>query len=241
MVLDDGRVVREAKRKTPVRGGPMGVVDASADVVGQLGGPDGVPAVGIGAPGAVDAKGVVQRAPNLPGWDEPFALVDAMSECLDGLPVAVDNDVNVGTLAELRLGSAQGSADALGIFVGTGVGGAVVLDGKLRRGPTGVAGELGHVVVRQGARKCGCGRRGHLEAYAGRWGMEQRARRLAWGRPSWPASTRRPATSCSSRTPPFGSSPPASATRVAPWAPPWWRRSRRPAVGGRGPMVNLRP
>lgn len=75
----------------------MGVVDASADVVGQLGGPDGVPAVGIGAPGAVDAKGVVQRAPNLPGWDEPFALVDAMSECLDGLPVAVDNDVNVGS------------------------------------------------------------------------------------------------------------------------------------------------
>ena len=179
VVLDDGSVVREAKRKTPVRGGPMGVVDAIADVVGQLGGKDGMSGVGIGAPGAVDAHGVVQRAPNLPGWSEPFALREAVSECLDGLPVAVDNDVNVGTLAELRLGAAQGSADVLGIFVGTGVGGAVVLDGQLRRGPTGVAGELGHMVVRQGARKCGCGGRGHLEAYAGRWGMEKRARRLA--------------------------------------------------------------
>ncbi len=179
VVLDDGNVVREAKRKTPVRGGPMGVVDAIADVVSQLGGTDGVTGVGIGAPGAVDALGVVQRAPNLPGWDQPFPLGGAVSECLGGLAVAVDNDVNVGTLAELRLGAAQGSADVLGIFVGTGVGGGVVLDGALRRGPTGVAGELGHMVVRQGARKCGCGGRGHLEAYAGRWGMEKRARRLA--------------------------------------------------------------
>ena len=179
VVLDDGSVVREAKRKTPVRGGPMGVVDAITDVVGQLGADDGVAGVGIGAPGAVDSHGVVQRAPNLPGWDEPFALGQAVSESLGGLPVTVDNDVNVGTLAELRLGAVQGSADVLGIFVGTGVGGAVVLDGRLRRGPTGVAGELGHIVVRQGARKCGCGGRGHLEAYAGRWGMEKRARRLA--------------------------------------------------------------
>lgn len=179
VVLHDGSVAREAKRKTPVRGGPMGVVDAIADVVSQLGGTDGVAGLGIGAPGAVDALGVVQRAPNLPGWDQPFPLGEAVSESLGGLPVAVDNDVNVGTLAELRLGAGQGSADLLGIFVGTGVGGAVVLDGQLRRGPTGVAGELGHVVVRQGGRRCGCGGRGHLEAYAGRWGMEKRARRLA--------------------------------------------------------------
>ncbi|MDQ3570366.1 MAG: ROK family protein [Actinomycetota bacterium] len=179
VVLDDGIVAREAKRKTPVRGGPMGVVDAIADVVGQLGGHDGVSGVGIGAPGAVDAQGVVQRAPNLPGWDQPFALGEAMSESLDGVPVAVDNDVNVGTLAELRLGAAVGGTDVLGIFVGTGVGGAVVLDGQVRRGATGVAGEIGHMIVRQGARRCGCGGRGHLEAYAGRWAMEKRARRLA--------------------------------------------------------------
>ncbi len=179
VVLDQDQVVEDAKRKTPVRGGPLGVVDAIAEVVHQLGGPGAVSGLGIGAPGAVGADGVVRKAPNLPGWDQPFPLGEAVSEALGGLPVAVDNDVNVGTLAELRLGAAQGSADVLGIFVGTGVGGAVVLDGQLRRGPTGVAGELGHTVVRQGARKCGCGGRGHLEAYAGRWGMEKRARRLA--------------------------------------------------------------
>lgn len=179
VVLDDGQVTGEAKRKTPVRGGPLGVVDAIAEVVDQLGGLGTAEGVGIGAPGAVDSGGVVRRAPNLPGWDEPFPLSEALSECLDGLPVAVDNDVNVGTMAELRLGAGQGASDLLGIFVGTGVGGGVVLDGQLRRGATGVAGEIGHMVVRTGGRRCGCGGRGHVEAYAGRWGMENRARKLA--------------------------------------------------------------
>ena len=179
VVLDQDRVAGEAKRKTPVRGGPLGVVDAIAEVVGQLGGKGAVSGVGIGAPGAVTPDGVVRRAPNLPGWDEPFALGEAVSEALGGVPVAVDNDVNVGTLAELRLGAGQGTANLVGIFVGTGVGGAVVLDGEVRRGSTGVAGEIGHMVVRVGSRPCGCGGRGHVEAYAGRWSMEKRARKLA--------------------------------------------------------------
>lgn len=179
VVLDHGRVVGEAKRKTPVRGGPLGVVDAIAEVVEQLGGGAAVSGLGIGAPAAVDPDGVVRKAPNLPGWDEPFPLGEAVSESLDGLPVAVDNDVNVGTLAELRLGAGQGAANLVGIFVGTGVGGAVVLDGEVRRGTTGVAGEIGHMIVRLGGRRCGCGSRGHVEAYAGRWSMEKRARKLA--------------------------------------------------------------
>lgn len=179
VVLDQDRVVGEAKRKTPVRGGPLGVVDAIVEVVDQLGGASVVSGVGIGAPGAVSPDGVVRKAPNLPGWDEPFALGEAVSEALGGVHVAVDNDVNVGTLAELRLGAGQGAANLVGIFVGTGVGGAVVLDGEVRRGGTGVAGEIGHMVVRLGGRRCGCGGRGHVEAYAGRWSMEKRARKLA--------------------------------------------------------------
>ena len=179
VVLDQDQVVDEAKRKTPLRGGPLGVVDAIAELVDQLGGPGAVSGLGIGAPGAVSPDGVVRKAPNLPGWDQPFALGEAVSEALGGLPVAVDNDVNVGTLAELRLGAGQGAANLVGIFVGTGVGGAVVLDGEVRRGSTGVAGEIGHMVVRLGGRPCGCGGRGHVEAYAGRWSMEKRARKLA--------------------------------------------------------------
>lgn len=177
-VDDAGRPTGEAKAKTPVQGGPMAVVDTIVKVVRRLDAGDGLP-VGVGAPGVVDTeRGIVHAAPNLPGWTQPFALGPALSEALGGATVAVDNDVNAGTLAEHRLGAGRGAANLLGVFVGTGVGGGLVLDGRLRRGPSGMAGEIGHVVVRPDGRVCGCGGRGHVEAYAGRAGMERRAREL---------------------------------------------------------------
>jgi glucokinase len=109
---------------------------------------------------------------------EPFDVAGALSSALDGLPVTVDTDVNVGTLAEHRLGAGKGADNVLGVFAGTGIGAGVILDGVLRRGPTGAAGEIGHMIVRRGGRLCGCGGRGHLEAYAGRAAMERRARDL---------------------------------------------------------------
>ena len=173
---DEGGVAAEGKAKTPVQGGPLAVVDAIAVVVRELGGDKKMP-VGVGAPGVVDvAKGVIRSAPNLPGWIEPFGLGAALSDALDGVSDTVDNDVNVGTIAEHRQGAGRGSTDMLGIFVGTGVGGGLILDGALRRGPTGLAGEIGHVTVRVNGRPCGCGGRGHVEAYAGRAAMEKRAR-----------------------------------------------------------------
>jgi glucokinase len=172
-------VVAEAKRKTPLQGGPLGVVDAIAAVVAELGGTANVEAVGVGAPGAVDVKtGTVRQAPNLPGWHDPFGLGPALSDALDGIAVWVDNDVNVGARAEHRLGAGKGATDMLGVFVGTGVGGGLVLDGQIRRGPTSFAGEIGHTIVVHDGRRCGCGGRGHLEAYAGRAAMEKRAREL---------------------------------------------------------------
>jgi glucokinase len=174
----DAAVSAEAKGKTPVQGGPLGVVDAIAKVVTELGLASG-DTIGVGAPGVIDVeKGVVRAAPNLPGWIEPFGLGPALAETLGIERVLVDNDVNVGTVAEHRLGAGKGSSELLGVFVGTGVGGGLVLDGKLRRGSTGLAGEIGHVVVKPTGRVCGCGGRGHLEAYAGRAGMERRAREL---------------------------------------------------------------
>jgi glucokinase len=173
-------VVADAKGKTPVQGGPLAIVDAIAEVVRDLGGAKGAPdGLGVGAPGVIDtATGVIRVAPNLPGWIEPFGLGPALAVATGIARVAVDNDVNVGIAAEHRLGAAAGATDVLGVFVGTGVGGGLVLDGKLRRGSTGLAGEIGHVVVKSGGRPCGCGGRGHLEAYAGRAGMERRAREL---------------------------------------------------------------
>ena len=179
VALDGDKVVAEGKRKTPTQGGPLAVVDAMAAVVSELVGDENVAGVGVGAPGVVDAQdGTVRSAPNLPGWMEPFGMGSALSESLGGLPVEVDNDVNVGTLAEHRMGAGRGADNLLGVFVGTGVGAGIILNGELRRGPSGAAGEIGHTIVRRGGRTCGCGGRGHLEAYAGRAVMERRAREL---------------------------------------------------------------
>jgi glucokinase len=179
VVLRDEAVVAEARRKTPIHGGPLAVVDAMAALVGDLGGAGEMDGLGVGLPGVVDpAEGTVRHAPNLPGWMEPFGVSAALSESLGGLRVEIDNDVNVGVVAEQRMGAGRGVADLLGVFVGTGVGGGVVLGGVLRRGASGAAGEIGHTVVRRGGRLCGCGGRGHLEAYAGRASMERRAREL---------------------------------------------------------------
>jgi glucokinase len=177
--MKGAEVAAEGKGKTPVQGGPLAVVDAIAEVVKGLGGVKDDDVVGIGAPGVIDfERGIVRAAPNLPGWIEPFALGPALAEALGIKTVVLDNDVNVGTVAEHRMGAGRGAKEMLGIFVGTGVGGGLVLDGRLRRGATGLAGEIGHVVVAPAGRTCGCGGRGHLEAYAGRASMERRAREL---------------------------------------------------------------
>lgn len=132
--------------------------------------------VGIGSPGEVDRDaGTVARAGNLPGWSDAFPLAAALGEEL-GVPVAIGNDVRVAVEAERVLGAGKTYRSFLGVWWGTGIGGAVVIDGQLWLG-RGSAGELGHVVVRIDGAPCTCGRKGCLEAYAGRAAMERRARR----------------------------------------------------------------
>jgi len=172
-------VEASARRSTPA-GGPQDIVAAVVDTVRELGDVGDVAAIGVGAPGAVEHdSGVVRRAPNLPGFDKPVPLGALLAEALGVERVVLDNDVNVAAVAEHRLGAGRGSDDLLAVFVGTGVGGGLILGGQLRRGVGGGAGEIGHVIVKDGGRRCGCGGSGHLEAYAGRAGMERTARRRA--------------------------------------------------------------
>ncbi|HEX7131732.1 MAG TPA: ROK family protein [Iamia sp.] len=172
-VLADGTVTDRVKRPTPTEG-PEAVATAIAEMVAELGGAD---RLGVGTPGYVGGDGVVAGVPNLVGWDPPVPLGRILRDATGIEPVAVDNDVNVGAIAEAAHGAAAGRTDVLCAFMGTGVGGGLILDGRLRRGSRGLAGEIGHVTVRAGGRGCGCGGRGHMEAYAGRIGMEREARR----------------------------------------------------------------
>lgn len=182
VVDDDNRVLGEARHPTPLKGGPQDVADAMAAALREAAKGAGAEAgelagVGVGSPGAIDASaGSVGQARNLPDWEGVFPLAHALSDALDGTTVKLGNDVSVATDAEVVLGAGVGTRSLLGVFWGTGVGGGVVLGGRTWDGE-GAAGEIGHMVVKQGGRKCPCGRHGCMEAYAGRGAMEAHARK----------------------------------------------------------------
>ncbi|HEX8977782.1 MAG TPA: ROK family protein [Solirubrobacteraceae bacterium] len=181
VVIDaDHRVVGQAREETPTSGGPSAVTAQMArtlQAAAHAAGTDSaaLAGVGVGSPGDVDATtGTVANARNLNGWRQPFPVSDFLSERL-GTRVLVGNDVQVATQAEFQLGAGRPYQSLLGVFWGTGVGGGLILDGKPWLGRGG-AGEIGHTVVRRGGARCPCGRRGCMEAYAGRAAMEGRAR-----------------------------------------------------------------
>jgi glucokinase len=180
-IVDDGKVVADARRPTPTEGGPEDVAaqmveamkEAAEAAKLETGSLEGI---GVGSPGDVDEKtGTVTGARNLPGWEGSFPLADRLAEAL-GAPVRVGNDVQVAVNAEKKLGAGRPYKSFIGVFWGTGVGGGVILDGKEWLG-RGAAGEIGHMVIKLGGARCTCGRRGCLEAYAGRGAMEIEARR----------------------------------------------------------------
>jgi glucokinase len=183
VVLDSGAdVLGEAKRPTPREGGPPAVVAEMAETLREAAeaagaDPAKLTGVGVGSPGAVDAKaGLVSEAGNLPDWREPYPMAAALTEMV-GAPTYLGNDVTVAVQGEYELGAGKDCKSLLGVWWGTGVGGGIVLNGKTWEG-RGAAGEIGHIVVEIGGRRCPCGRRGCMEAYAGRAAMEAKARKL---------------------------------------------------------------
>ena len=177
-----GEVLGEARLPTPTKGGPEDVADEMSKALREAAKaasvePGDLQGVGVGSPGDSDEKtGVVSEARNLPGWERSFPLGDNLSEAL-GTPVRIANDVDVATNAEFKFGAGKPYDSILGVFWGTGVGGGLILDDKRWLG-RGAAGEIGHMVVKIDGRKCTCGRRGCMEAYAGRGPMEIHARHL---------------------------------------------------------------
>ena len=177
----DGAILGKAKRPTlPAADADEIVarlVEAVHRAIEKAGvAPRDIRAVGVGAPAPVDPDtGFLHQATNVPLLSE-FPLGTPLRKALD-LPVFVDNDVNVGTVGEHALGAGRGTRDMVGIFVGTGTGGAVILDGRLRHGFRHSAGEVGHMVVGfkndDAEPRCGCGQPGCLEAYASRTALER--------------------------------------------------------------------
>jgi glucokinase len=180
----DGAVLGQSRHMTPKDGGPEGVareiVAALHDALAEAGAePAALSGVGIGSPGDIDDEGgIVTQAINVtPDWTGSFPLAAAVGEGIGSGNVRLGNDVTVGTLAEFRLGAGRPYDSILGVFWGTGVGSGIILNREIWNG-RGAAGELGHMVIKQGGALCGCGRHGCVEAYAGRGSMERHARAL---------------------------------------------------------------
>jgi glucokinase len=174
----DGEIIATAKRATKAEAGVDTVVERIVKTVrnavdeAKLSLSD-IEAICSAAPGPLDPEtGTVRNAPNLPGWSSvPFARL--LSEGLDGRPVFIENDANLGALGEHVLGAGQGYRSLVGIFVGTGIGGGIIKDGKLWQGAHRTAGEIGHTIVLAEGPVCGCGSRGCLEALASRTAIER--------------------------------------------------------------------
>ncbi|WP_225642853.1 ROK family protein [Streptomyces werraensis] len=171
LVGADGELLHQARRPTGREHGPDAVVEGILGFAAELRAhgirAHGEPAsaAGVAVPGIVDeAEGVAAYAANL-GWrDVPLRAL--LSERLGGVPVALGHDVRTGGLAEGRVGAGRGADRFLFVPLGTGIAGAIGIDGKVEAGAHGFAGEIGHIVVRPGGAECPCGQRGCLERFA---------------------------------------------------------------------------
>jgi glucokinase len=151
-----------------------------AETIAQTGAKrDDMIGVGVGAPGPLDReRGIVITTPNL-GWTN-FPLRDVIAERIR-LPVRIDNDANCATLGEWWLGAAKGANNVIGMTIGTGIGGGIILGGRLYHGSADMAGEIGHATIDITGRRCKCGNYGCLEAYASGPSIADRAREALSG------------------------------------------------------------
>jgi len=172
-----GEVLASVKKKTKKDKGPKNIIKKIIEGIEELMKEVSVEkseisSIGIGAAGQVDREnGILVGAPNLDCYD--LHIRDLIFEHFN-IPVYLGNDVEIATIGEMKFGAAKGCDDFVCIFVGTGVGSAIVKNGEIIRGATGTAGEIGHIIVDLNGRPCACGAHGCLEAYASRSAIEKR-------------------------------------------------------------------
>jgi glucokinase len=177
-VTTDGTVTARAERRTPDGPDPGAVIETLIELLREVHGkaPRALAVCAAAAGLVAGDEGRVVVAPNIPGFrDVPLAA--ALSDSL-GLPAFVENDASAAALGEYRFGAARGVRHLLHATLGTGIGGGIVIDGRLYRGAKGFAGEIGHIIVDPSGPRCGCGARGCLEALASGVAFADRARRL---------------------------------------------------------------
>jgi glucokinase len=171
-----GHILQKVRIRTPAATAEL-VEDGIVEAVLQLKAGHEVSAVGVAAPGFVDAQRTTLRfTPNLPMADRPLRATIGPRV---GLPVVVENDASAAAWGEYRFGGGRGVTDVVLLTVGTGLGGGIVLDGRLLRGAFGIAGEFGHVRIVPGGLPCGCGNRGCWEQYTSGRALIRQAHALA--------------------------------------------------------------
>jgi glucokinase len=177
-LIQGQKVIHRVKNKTRSQNGPRRIVQDIIATIRTLINetrvdPQELLGIGMSVPGVLNRKkGIVVEAPNLGMKD--FPLEEELSREF-GKPVILENDVNAGVYGEFINGAAKGYEHVLGVFPGTGIGGGLIINGKLYRGASGNAGEFGHITIQKGGALCGCGERGHVEAIASRTAMGMEA------------------------------------------------------------------
>ncbi len=175
LVSEDGQIVREHKVPTPATD-PEAIANAVVELVTELSTGVEVTAVGVAAAGFVDSeRSTILYSPNLPWRNEPFKAELASRL---GVPVFIENDANAAGWAEYRFGAGRGVKHMIMLTIGTGVGGAIIVDGHMVRGGFGIAAELGHINVVPDGVLCGCGQRGCLESYGSGTALLKAAKQL---------------------------------------------------------------
>lgn len=177
VVSADGAILYQTKLPSQGEQGPAAVlkqIEASIREAMQHTDRQPIAGIGIGAPGVVNDDGLVQAPPNFARWDA-VPLRDEMKRLFSNLAIQVENDANAAAIAEAKFGAGKAFPNFLFVIWGTGVGGGIILNGQIYRGPTGGAGEIGHISIDYNGPMCNCGSRGCVEAFVGQRYLSKRA------------------------------------------------------------------